>query len=191
LSKKILTIILLSIIIIVVFIVIILYIVTIENITDIKNRDIVYQKDLSMSSKQGVSLAYNEDIANINYIEIHDKGRFGLQIVNGRSIFRIDDREKIEKIIDYINSLELVEDEKVIYNFNYKTDLNSLGYFTIFIQKDNLEYTLIEFMTHYLTLVPSDTCDCNSTSYYIKDSGYDPITKNSKTFEFLYDLIHK
>ena len=161
-----------------------------EYLTDIKNRNIVYRKDEEMASKQGISLNYNEPIDNISYIEISDKGRLGM-LQNGRFTYNIHDKEKIKEIIDYINALELIEDELIIYNYNYDTDLNKIGYFTVFIQTNDFEHTLIEFETNYLTIIPSGMCDCFAIGYYIKDSGYDPLTANSKTFKFLYDFIHE
>jgi len=143
-------------------------------------------KNILRSFKPVVSLNYQEDIANIEYIEISDKGRFRVPADDNRFVFKIYDKEEIKKIIDYLNSLELIADKRSI---KYNNDLNSIGYFTIFIQKRNLDHTLIEFMTNYLTFLPNGY-DWEYTEYYIKDSGYNPKTAKSKTFDFLYDLIH-
>lgn len=181
----------------------IVIIVIVIVITDVKTIIIVQWKNFRMPYKQGISLNYHEDIA---YIEISDKGRLGLPEVdisnegrlelglperNIRNILKIDDAEKIKKIIDYINSLELIEDKVTIPNFDYSTDLNSIGYFRIDIYKVNSEEPdAIVFMTNYLTFLLNGY-DWEYTDYYIKNSGYHSKTANSKTFEFLYGLIHK
>ena len=149
--------------------------------------------------KLSTRLNYHENVAYITIyddrlIEVAD-GKLEIEI-NSRRGIEIHNREDIEKIINYLNSLELIEDNLTEY---VDVDLDEVGYFSITIFRDGyvndyqnnldaLEH--IAFQTNYLEFIPGGH-DWKTTRYYIKNSGYDPKTKTSKTFEFLYDLINK
>ncbi len=139
-------------------------------------------------SKQSVTLNYVEDIS---YIIVSDKGRLGTT-EDGIFSIEIYDKEDIEKILNYLNSLELIEE---IPSFEYFPDLNErFSYFSIDIikvgyEEDDTAHDLLSFQTTYMS-ISRGGFDCRSTIYYIKDSGYNPITKSSKTYEFLNELIN-
>ena len=140
--------------------------------------------------KQSESLNYSENLA---YIEISDKGRLGLPITDGRYMLKIDDPNTIKKVIDYLNSLELIEES--LSEYEPIPDLNEVGYFEIEIVKvghedDILAFDSFTFMTDYVLFTPNKA-DWKGTRYYIKNSCYDDKTKGSRAYAFLYDLLCK
>jgi len=144
-------------------------------------------------------LDYQEKVSYI-VITIYDprlieilNGKAGIKINDiGEIDIEIHDREDIEKIIKYLNSLKLIEDNLIEY---VPFDRNNVGFFEIFIFRDGFEndsdaVDIIAFETNYLAFIPNGH-DWKETRYYIKNSGYNHKTKTSKTFNFLYDLINK
>lgn len=149
---------------------------------------IIVFRDNIIRFKLSTRLNYHENVA---YIKIKDAR---LKKVTDDDIWDVEitDRKDIEKIIKYLNSLKLIEDNPTEYE---DVDLDQVGYFEIGIFRDGYEndsdaYDWIVFQTNYLAFVPSGH-DWKATRYYIKNSGYDSKTQNSKTFKFLYDLINK
>ena len=145
--------------------------------------------------KLSTRLNYSENVA---YITIYDDrlievvGSNSEIEINSIGDIEIHNREVIEKIIKYLNSLELIEDNLTEYE---DVDIDEVEYFDVTIFRNDNEkylngYDIIAFQTNYLSFIPEGH-DCYGTRYYIKNSGYDPKTKTSKTFEFLYDLINK
>jgi len=105
----------------------------------------------------------------------------------------INDSDDIKRIIDYLNSLRLIEDNPTEYE---DIDIDAVGYFTILIIRDNDEngdngdngYDVIDFETNYLTFAPNGY-DSSATRYYIKNSGYNSKTQSSNTYKFLRNLL--
>jgi len=112
--------------------------------------------------------------------------------IDGYSIIEITDSDDIEIIIDFLNSLKLIEDNLTEYEY---IDLDEVGYFTITIFRDDYEndndaHDVLAFETNYLSFIPNGH-DWTGTRYYIKNSGYDNKTKNSNVHQFLLELINK
>ena len=122
--------------------------------------------------------------SDISYISV----KLGID-ANNIDIYDTDD---IEKIIDYLNSLELIEEmiprkEKAFYDGDdevYDNKLRETGWFIISISGN-----LISFSTEYLTVLYED--GFTQRSYYIVDSGYNPETQTSKFYDFLEELVSK
>gem|GEM_PF-5925147 len=138
----------------------------------------IYGKNIFRLFKQSVYLNYHEEIA---YIEL------GKRFSKDGNYVRIENREDIEKILNFLNSLELIEENVIRYN------PPDLSYFTISIIRSNPEVVgrppdLLSFQTDYISF-SQDGRDWESKRYYIKNSGYDNQTKKSKVYEFLYDML--
>ena len=143
-------------------------------------------RDNIIRLKLSTRLNYHENVSHIKIDYEHM-----IEDMEGISEVEITNRADIEKIINYLNSLVLIEDNPAEYE---DIDLYEVGYFEIFINRDKNEngpedYDIIAFQTNYLAFIPGGS-DCEEIRYYIKNSGYNPKTKSSKTFEFLYDLIN-
>jgi hypothetical protein len=144
---------------------------------------LAYGKNILRQLKQSVSLNYHAEIA---YIEL------GKRFSEDESEVRIDDHEDIEKILNFLNSLGLIEENVARH---YPQDLSEIGYFTIDIILSNPERVgdapdLLSFETDYIIFTPKGS-DWKSIRYYIKNSGYDNQTKNSKVYQFLCDFVGK
>jgi len=125
----------------------------------------------------------SKDLNSESESKIYDLGGFVGDVM-------ITDRNDIEKIIKYLNSLMLIEDNLTEY---VDVDLDEVGYFRITIFRDDYEndsraYDSIEFETNYLSIIPSGN-DRHATRYYIINSGYNNKTKSSNVHQFLLDLI--
>lgn len=92
----------------------------------------------------------------------------------------IRDKEAIEKLQDYLNSLELIELER-----DYERSCRGNIYMMF------MPYNDISIQGKYLSVLPSGADDKVYTEYYIVDSGYDPITGSSKVSRFMNKLIRK
>lgn len=155
---------------------------------------IAYGKSILRLFKQSTNLNYHAEIA---YIEL------GKRFSEDGNDIRIDAREDIEKILNYLNSLELIEENVTRFN---PYDLIADGYFTIdIIRKGDenanlyvvegekvISYSqdLLSFRNDYMSFTPN-YMDWKSTRYYIVNSGYDDETKNSNVYQFLYNLINE
>lgn len=124
---------------------------------------------------------------NLNYSNVNS---IGIKLGIDKSSIHVND-DDVQKIVDYLNSLELVEEkipykEKPIYDDNqsieeYHNKLKDIGYFLIAIRED-----MIVFSTEYVEVWVDDY---KNTSYYIKNSGYNPEDKTSNFHNFLSDLL--
>lgn len=92
----------------------------------------------------------------------------------------ISGKEAMEKLQDYLNSLELIELEK-----DYER--NKWGRLYMMY----LPYDDISIKGEYLSIHPIGTDDKVFTEYYIVDSGYNPITGGSKISKFMDKLINQ
>jgi len=140
-----------------------------------------------MTFQESVRLNYQikSDEKEIIYIRIW--GNSSLTGDVGEII--IDDNRDVEYILNYINSLELVQRE-----MPKQRNFQNNGHFYIdifekdsFAEKAEILDTLL-FSTQYLSVVHKGY-DWDYTDYYIKNVGYNPITKTSNVYQFLYDLI--
>jgi len=141
-----------------------------------------FQIRIASFSKDGVNLNYNND-RDIEYIRITSNFDLGM---NSRQ-FEITDKAIIDKLLNYINSLELIEGLEPSHSHLYDK-----GSFMISIYKPDAELSnpvSIIFTTRYLSVSYSGY-DWEHTDYYIKDSGYNPINKSTKITKYLYELLN-
>lgn len=114
------------------------------------------------------------ELKNILTIEINVDKWYSEQTVT------IKDKEAIENLQDYLNSLELIELET-----DYGRD--NPGYLYMMF----LPYDDISIKGEYLSVHSSDADDKIFTEYYIVNSGYNPITGGSKVSRFMDKLIRQ
>jgi hypothetical protein len=92
----------------------------------------------------------------------------------------INDKEAIENLQTYLNSLELIELKKDYERY-------TPGHLYMMF----LPYDDISIKGEYLSVHPSGTDDKVFTEYYIVNSGYNPITGSSKVSKFMDKLIRE
>lgn len=112
-----------------------------------------------------------------------------------KNYIRINDVKEINQIIEYLNSLELIEEKipkrkRAEYEGDwkaYENDLRDIGYFSVSINDD-----LLSFSTHYVTVSPLG-CECEDlrTSYYIKGSVFDKESKKINIIDFFESVTDK
>ena len=91
---------------------------------------------------------------------------------------KISNKDAIEELQKFLNSLELIELEK-----DYER--NGTGYiYTIY-----LSYYDVSIKGEYLRIHPNGQDDKVFTEYYIRNSGFNPITGSSKISKFIDELI--
>ena len=139
---------------------------------DILAKGLIDDSEIIINDMECIKI-YDKESIDIEFIEIHDK-------------------EDIEKMIKFLNSLELIEDNPTEYE---PFDRENIGFFDIALfrnngNKNSVGYDWIVFHTNYMEFVPEGH-DSEGTRYFIKNSGYNSKTKSSKTFAFLYDLLHE
>ncbi|HHX57294.1 MAG TPA: hypothetical protein GX710_04685 [Clostridiales bacterium] len=93
---------------------------------------------------------------------------------------KIDNKEGVKRLINYLNSLEIIEEES-------SDGTRESWCFIIYIYGEQSDS--ISFYDKYLSITPAEKCDCFFTEYYIADSGYNPKDGSSKTLHFLDNLI--
>ena len=134
-------------------------------------------KEFFMPFRRSISLNYRKD--NVSFVEIY------WHINDDMLISKIEDIEKIKRIIDYVNSIEIVEVRNVPINkFRIIKYSESYDYISL-----NFGGNKIEFMTDYMWII-YHSHDMERKNYYIKNSGYDNETKSSNIHQFLRDLIN-
>lgn len=92
----------------------------------------------------------------------------------------INNKDAVEELQDYLNSLEIIEIEK-----DYER--NCPGHLYMMF----LPYDTISIKGEYLSIHPNGEDDKVFTEYYIVDSGYNPLTGSSKVSRFMDKLIRK
>lgn len=92
----------------------------------------------------------------------------------------INNKDAVEELQDYLNSLEIIEIEK-----DYER--NCPGHLYMMF----LPYDTISIKGEYLSIHPNGEDDKVFTEYYIVDSEYNPITGGSKVSRFMDKLIRK
>ncbi|MDR2559586.1 MAG: hypothetical protein LBC86_08615 [Oscillospiraceae bacterium] len=137
-----------------------------------------------MLSKESVSLNYQrEDATYVNFRS------WGNSIADIDTI-RIDDSEKIERLIEFLNSLELVESDVPWWNRN--KDSEKVGCMIIYMG-ESFKYNpgdTIQFWTNYMS-ISYNGYDWETKSYYVRNIGYNRFTKTSIAYEFIRDLINE
>lgn len=113
----------------------------------------------------------------------------------GKNYIRINDVNEINQIIEYLNSLELIEEKipkrkRAEYEGDweaYENDLRDIGYFSVSINEN-----LLSFSTCYVTVSPLG-CECEglSTSYYIKGAVFDKERKKINIIDFFESVTDK
>ena len=103
-------------------------------------------------------------------------------------VIHIKNKDDIEKIINCLNSLDLIKEKKPNYNFKSNNDLNEIGHFIIKLY--GASYDSIVFTTEYLTICLNGY-DWENVSYYILNSGYNPEDKTSNFYNFLRKYIEE
>ena len=142
----------------------------------------MYGRNIIRLIKGKESIDYNRDLL---YIVIKNIDYYS---GSNRKEVRIDNKEDIEQIVNYINSLELIKEDAPNYydgSIEY-VDISKSGYFSIDlvrIDKNRNGYDSLVFSTEYVT-VCYNSIEKNAPSYYIVDSGYNPENKTSKFSDF-------
>ena len=121
----------------------------------------------------------NLNYSNINNIKV-------LHVNDDIGSIQVENKEDIEKILNYLNSLDLIKEKRPDYNINSMSELSDIGYFSIYFSGSSFD--AITFTTEYLT-IHHNGHDWDYTSYYIKDSGYNPEDKTSNFYNFLSELV--
>lgn len=106
---------------------------------------------------------------NVDYVEILFSSR--------NEIVELNNKIAIEKLVNYLNSLELINEEN--------KDENDA--FTVYLY-GNMPSTVISFSENYLYFSDAECWDCIYTEYYIVDSKFSDV-KVSETYKFLNELI--
>lgn len=118
---------------------------------------------------------------------------------NSTDIYHIYLDNDIQAITDYLNSLELVEEE-IPYNNSsvymrsteeYENKLSEKGYFAIEL---DVHQNIIYFSTDYIAISAYWVCECDTNyyrSFYLKNSGYDPENNTSDFYNFLKEITDK
>lgn len=114
------------------------------------------------------------ELKNILTIEINVDKWYSEQNIT------IKDKEAIENLQDYLNSLELI-----------KVETDYERYKPGHLYKMFLPYDDISIKGEYLSVHPSSADDKVFTEYYIINSGYNPLTGGSKISKFSDKLIDK
>lgn len=130
---------------------------------------LVVRQQISRSKKERESL----EITSILYV---GKSTWN----NSYKEIRIDNKEAVNELTNYLNSLELIEEPE--------------SYFTALRGKYVTVHTLYYDITvsgNYLSLHKSEDCDCVRTEYYIVNSLYNHITGSSTAYNFVNKIIRK
>jgi len=146
-----------------------------------------------MLFRKSASLNYQKD--DVAYVMIQSAGH-----INEIKNVKIEDPEKIREIINYINSLKIVQ-VKEMPEYITKNVLNGeighFGWISIYFGNSLPEpgnYSepgdIIQFERNYMGTSYNGR-DWEGENYYIKNSGYNNKTKSSNVYEFLRDLINK
>ena len=136
--------------------------------------------------KKGERLNYHKNVTEI--IITCDTSEL-YKLFNTREI-KINDREVIEKIFDYINSLELVRGQSPLYSNAEDMLIFTLRFDGEMYQYENNAYGELDesivFTTQYLIITGKPQ---GSTHYYVKNAGFNIFDKSTKFSRYLYGLI--
>lgn len=153
----------------------------------------MYVNKIQKKNKSRYNYCY--DHFNIQYIQIYNyafRKKKHLELKNILTIeinvdkwysdrtVKISNKDAMEKLQNYINSLELIELEK-----DYERNCPGHMYMMF------LPYDTISIKGEYLSVHPNDKDDKVYTEYYIVDPGYNPITGSSKVSRFMDKLIRQ
>lgn len=151
----------------------------------------MYKTNFLMMLKKSESLNYHKDIyEEIDHVIITSfKGE---RFTKGSKSIAIRDPKDIEKILNFLNSLELVKFDKGKGPRRYIYDEGSFG-IAIVLKNDSDFADIVFFMSDYLIFFNEryESDQHRIVEYYIKNSGYNSKDKTSKAYYFLYDIINK
>ena len=150
----------------------------------------MYKTNFLMMLKKSESLNYHKDIyEEIDHVIITSfKGE---RFTKGSKSIAIRDPKDIEKILNFLNSLELVKFDKGKGPRRYIYDEGSFG-IAIVLKNDSDFADVVFFMSDYLIFYNEKyRSEQHRMKYYIKNSGYNSKDKTSKAYYFLYDIINK
>ncbi|MGN1480428.1 hypothetical protein [Porcipelethomonas sp.] len=92
----------------------------------------------------------------------------------------IKDKEAVSELIEYLNSLELVQEEDY-----FSDELRSGKYITLYTAWNDITVT-----GRYIKVHDPYECDCcEGTKYYVVDSGFNILTGRSKVSKYINKLI--
>lgn len=142
----------------------------------------IFYRPITRNFKKVQHFSYNSaDFIDVKYMD--------------KNYIRINDVNEINQIIEYLNSLELIEEKipkrkRAEYEGDwkaYENDLRDIGYFSVSINEN-----LLSFSTCYVTVSPLG-CECEglSTSYYIKGAVFDKESKKINIIDFFESVTDK
>ena len=139
--------------------------------------------------KRSVSLSYQKN--EMEYVHVGTWGH------SSDFLLEIYDPEIINQIIDYINSLKIVEIEQPNYlaELTFNGTWEDWGFITIYFENgtelDNnyrMPGDLIQFYGKYM-VTSYEGRDWAGKCYYVKDFGYDNKTNSNNMYQFLRNLL--
>ena len=136
---------------------------------------IFFKIDILNAFKNGKSINYKENISYVEFLNVN-------RPTEKEEIVKIDNKEDIKEIFDYLNSLELVECEHPSHYFGDN------GYMHIYIYGEEEQLNVITISPRYLYLTKKSYNWTNKV-YYIKNAGYNPITQNNNIYKNLKKII--
>lgn len=144
---------------------------------------IIYEREISRNFKQKESFNYQS--IEIGCIEVIGRNKGGI---------KIEKIEDIVKILNYLNSLELIKEKSPNYNTQKTEDSDKIGYFRVIFNPgrnfNDVVCDAFTFKTDYIT-VHNKGYDYDYTDYYIVDSGYNPKDQSSNFSVFLDEILIK
>mgnify|MGYP006954326769 CR=1 FL=1 len=116
------------------------------------------------------------------YLQLQYENVDNVEIIfsNRNGIVKLNNKTAIEKLVNYLNSLELINEE----NKN-----NGNEDFVVYLY-GNMPSTVISFSEDYLYFSDAECWDCIYTEYYIVGSKFSDV-KISGTYNFLNELINE
>lgn len=97
---------------------------------------------------------------------------------------KITDKERIKKLADYLNKVELIKEDSEYTEY----EDNSITYLYLF---GSLPSTAISIYENYLNFSDGVCWECTGIEYYIADSEYDKKSRKNKISVFLDELIYE
>jgi len=145
---------------------------------------LVHRERLVILFRGSTSLNFQRD--DMEYIRITSQGN--LIDISGATI---DCPEKVNEVIKYLNSLELVEAETPRRLRNRRPE--EVGSIIIHIghSPDHNPGDTVQFWANYMSFVYHDHKFYGYYNYYVRNSGFDNSTKTSNVYYFLRDLINE
>lgn len=138
---------------------------------------IIFKIDILNMFKKGISINYNEDVAYLEVLNVNNHTKH-----NG--VIKIDNKNNIKEIFEYLNSLELVECRT---SSNYFFDN---GYTHIYVYGLEEQLNVITISSRYVYITKKDY-NWDNKVYYIKNAGYNPITQSNNICKNLEKIMDR